>query len=356
MTTVEELLSEVADAPPCGPDLSSDLAFVQLDQLAQGKPERSSGDSVIAAEPPPWPEVYEQARVLLSRSKDLRLAVLFLRAGVALEELRGLVDGLQLVHGLLERYWDNLHPSLDPVEGDAVERMNALADFADRHTGGIPIIPIGVQEVRGSTIFRSRGVGQATLRDIEIGLGVLKGAKSGGVSQQQLTQWAGDAATKDPASYAAAAKALQAARQARKLSSDIEQLLAERVKGGAPPTFRTLRQTLDAALTFETAFGTESPAKGGTGGPVQGADSLVGQDQPVGQIGPSTVVRSREEAVKLLDVVCEFLERTEPANPAPLLIQRGKRLMTMRFVDIVKELAPDSLAQIEKVAGQKLTQ
>jgi hypothetical protein len=52
---VEDLLKEVADAPPCGADLSSDLAFVQLDQLAQGKPERSSGDSVIPAEPPPWP-------------------------------------------------------------------------------------------------------------------------------------------------------------------------------------------------------------------------------------------------------------------------------------------------------------
>jgi type VI secretion system protein ImpA len=99
-TTVEELLNEVADAPPCGPDLSSDLAFVQLDQLAQGKPERSSGDSVIPAEPPPWTEVQDRACALLSRSKDLRLAVLLSRAAVALEGFQGLANGLQLIHGL----------------------------------------------------------------------------------------------------------------------------------------------------------------------------------------------------------------------------------------------------------------
>jgi type VI secretion system protein ImpA len=35
-------------------------------------------------------------------------------------------------------------------------------------------------------------------------------------------------------------------------------------------------------------------------------------------------VRSREEALHLLDKVCGFLERTEPAGPAPLLIQRAQ--------------------------------
>jgi type VI secretion system protein ImpA len=226
--------------------------------------------------------------------------------------------------------------------------MNALADFADRPPG-VPVA-VGVQEVRNLTVFRSRGLGQATLRDIEIGLGRFKGTKSPGVTQQQLTQWAAEALTKDAESHAAAAKALRAARQAYTLTLGIEQMLTERVKGGASPTFRSLRQSLEAALLFESAFS----AGGAAEVPRQEGDAVGGRDQAFGQL--RSEVRNREEAAKLLDIVCEFLERTEPANPAPLLIQRGKRLMTMRFVDIVKELAPDSLAQIEKVAGQKLTQ
>jgi type VI secretion system protein ImpA len=64
-------------------------------------------------------------------------------------------------------------------------------------------------------------------------------------------------------------------------------------------------------------------------------------------------VRSRDDALRLLDKVCDYLERQEPSNPAPLLIKRARRLMTMNFVDIIRDMAPDSLAQVETIAGIK---
>jgi type VI secretion system protein ImpA len=62
-------------------------------------------------------------------------------------------------------------------------------------------------------------------------------------------------------------------------------------------------------------------------------------------------IRSREDAVRALDLVCGYLERAEPSNPAPLLIRRAQRLMNMTFVDIVKDLMPDSLSQLQRLAG-----
>ena len=62
-------------------------------------------------------------------------------------------------------------------------------------------------------------------------------------------------------------------------------------------------------------------------------------------------VRSREDAIRLLDKVCAYMERTEPASPAPLLIRRAQRLMTMNFVEIIEDLAPDGLTQIRTIAG-----
>ena len=62
-------------------------------------------------------------------------------------------------------------------------------------------------------------------------------------------------------------------------------------------------------------------------------------------------IRTRDEAVRALDLVCDFLERHEPSNPAPLFIRRAQRLMTKTFVEIVKDLIPDSLANLEKLAG-----
>ena len=72
-------------------------------------------------------------------------------------------------------------------------------------------------------------------------------------------------------------------------------------------------------------------------------------------IGPVTAMpgelRSREDAVRMLENICEFIERTEPANPAPLFIRRGQRLMTKNFVEIIQDLAPESLNQIKQITG-----
>ena len=62
-------------------------------------------------------------------------------------------------------------------------------------------------------------------------------------------------------------------------------------------------------------------------------------------------IASREDAIRALDRVCEWIERNEPSNPAPLLIRRSQRLMSKSFIDIIRDLVPDGLNQIEKLAG-----
>ena len=66
--------------------------------------------------------------------------------------------------------------------------------------------------------------------------------------------------------------------------------------------------------------------------------------------GPAPI-RSREDAVRELERVCAWLERHEPANPAPLLIRRAQRLLQMGFIDILRDLAPEGMSSIEKIAG-----
>ncbi len=55
----------------------------------------------------------EQSDALLRRSKDVRPAVLLLRASTRLQGLTGFVAGLQLLTGLLDTFWDGIHPKLD---------------------------------------------------------------------------------------------------------------------------------------------------------------------------------------------------------------------------------------------------
>ena len=107
---VLRLLAPLADAAaPCGPDLEYDNDFLALQQAAVGKPETQFG----AGLPPDWRAVREQAEALLERSKDLRIGVLWLRATVRLQGYAALPSGLLLVHGLIDTFWEALHPLPD---------------------------------------------------------------------------------------------------------------------------------------------------------------------------------------------------------------------------------------------------
>jgi predicted component of type VI protein secretion system len=110
MFDIQGLLTPVPGSDPCGPDLSYDPSFLEMEQAARGAPEMRMGRGLIAAVPPDWPRVQALAIGLLGRSKDWRTAMFLLRAALHLHGLSGLAQGLRLVNGLLERPGGDEHP------------------------------------------------------------------------------------------------------------------------------------------------------------------------------------------------------------------------------------------------------
>src|SRR5947208_14059301 len=161
MLDVGAVLSETRESPPCGPNLEHDLSFFQLEEAARGKPEQRSGDAVKPAEDPNWSKVIDLAQATLLRSKDLRVAVHLTRALTCTEGIPGLATGLGLIHGLLDRYWDGVHPLLEADQGgDPTERLNALAPLADPETV--------IRDLRDADLVNSREHGQPQGREVEI--------------------------------------------------------------------------------------------------------------------------------------------------------------------------------------------
>jgi type VI secretion system protein ImpA len=70
-----------------------------------------------------------------------------------------------------------------------------------------------------------------------------------------------------------------------------------------------------------------------------------------GRRGLAGSVTSREEAVRAIDMVCEYLERAEPTNPAPLFLRRARKLISHDFLQLLKVLAPDALHEVARVVG-----
>ena len=57
--------------------------------------------------------------------------------------------------------------------------------------------------------------------------------------------------------------------------------------------------------------------------------------------------------MRTLKLICDYYARSEPSSPVPLLLKRAQRLATGSFLDILRDLAPDALTQVEKVLGDE---
>jgi type VI secretion system protein ImpA len=248
----------------------------------------------------------------------------------------GLADGLALLHGLLARYWDGLHPALDADDDDGpLMRMNALAALVDP--------TVGLKAVRGADWLVHGGV----RCDVRTGLRVL-GIEPDG-PEPDLSPTALERLIRAATGSGVGNSARRAIETARTLAA----LLDERVGAHRAPDLKPLSQMLrPLADAFDRAAGVEV---GASPVPEAGATPQAAGASDVASPAAAAPGRiaSREDASRALDAVCEWLERQEPANPAPLLIRRAQRLMTMNFLDIMRDMAPDALGAVETIAGRQ---
>jgi type VI secretion system protein ImpA len=342
MNTIDiaPLLVPVSADAPAGADLEYDPDFLALMEAGSGTPERQMGNTVVPAQEPDWRRVLELGKGLLGRSKDLRIAVPVTRALFHLKGLQGLDDGLRLIQGLIATFWDGLHPELDASDNnDPTARLNCLVDLADRDTT--------LAALREVSLIRSRAFGPVSYRDIEIA----QGRSPAPADAEALDATAVNGAFQDCdldqlAAAAAAANGSLATLNA--IGSD----LATRVESAQIPDLTPLtgllahiRGVLQAHLTARQPDAAPATANAESPSPAASSPGTGTSISGTGQIS------SREDVVRALDRLCDYYSRQEPSSPVPLLLQRARRLATGNFLDIMRDLAPDALQQIEKVCG-----
>ncbi|MDR0777698.1 MAG: type VI secretion system protein TssA [Azonexus sp.] len=327
---VDVLLAPVNQDAPCGDDLEYDPSFTALATAGQGKPEQQFGDTVIAAVEPEWLAVAEQAQALLQRTKDLRPAVLLVRAATHEQGLEGLLLGLQLLTGLLDRYWEQLHPRLDADDGnDPTMRMNALAPLNDE--------TMLARDLYDARVGISRSLGPVRVREIAAAHGVLAPGPEAPSQTQVLGALAEIQAAQPELArrLAALAPALDALWRTVGERSGQDDLLN---LGRLVPIGKLLAQ-IGASLGGEDAEGEAVPDSAGV--------------VPAARAQHGDGIHSRQDALLMLDRVIAYFEQAEPGNPAPLLLGRAKQLIGVSFLDIMANLAPNALDAIETVTGRR---
>jgi len=341
---LDGLLRPVAEDAPAGPDLEYDPAYLAAFRAALGAPERRMGDTVVAAEEPDWRQVRTLCEALMTRSKDLRVGVLLTRALAHLQGFPGLADGLGLIQGLLERYWDDLYPLLDPEDdNDPTARINALVELCDREHL--------LDFLRTATLVRSPVFGPLTYRDIE----VAEGHVSAPQDANTLDATAVNAVFQD-CDIAQLEESTNAVSLTQERLRSVVDVLWQRIRTDQMPDLDPLTELLSAVeKVLKGHLEQRLPPTSDT----SEAEAAQAQEAPLDQNaakGPGLAaapaqIASRDDVVRTIDRICDYYSRYEPSSPVPLLLKRARRLATGSFVDIVRDLAPEALTEIEKVCG-----
>ncbi len=62
-------------------------------------------------------------------------------------------------------------------------------------------------------------------------------------------------------------------------------------------------------------------------------------------------IRSRQDVIRMLEQMCKYYEKNEPSSPVPLLLQRAKRIASKDFLEIIRDLSPKALDDIQAIGG-----
>ena len=333
---IETLLQETSPDAPSGENLEYDPGFTEVVQLAQGKAEQQMGDAVVAGAEPDWRAVRSKSLDLLARTKDLRLSVYLTQALLRTEGFAGLGEGLALLLGLLERHWGSVHPQLDPDDdNDPTMRVNILVALRDEDAM--------LRPVRETPLVASRTIGRFALRDVLIATGQLS-APASDEAPPELSSIDAAAMDVDLETLQATASAVH---RSYELVGAVESVLTDNVGAARAADLSDLSNLLKHAGKVVD----EWLVRRGVGAANGAADTMDGPDGVAGQ-ATSGAINSREDVVRTLDRLCAYFAQHEPSSPVPLLLNRAKRLVSKDFLEIVRDLAPDALAQVELIRGR----
>ena len=340
MAPLEELLKPITEATPCGDDLSYDVKFQALETMVRGTPETQFSD----AKPPEWKQVRSCCLDLLARSKDLRIALILVVAELELDGIAGFKESLLFLKNLLERYWPDLHPQLDPAENnDPLQRINLIASIA------MPIGSFGddfriLERLRAAPLCDSVQMGSYSLSDI---LNAETVSTEDGKPAADLAEI--EAAFRDSKpdqltllyesinesiSSVEAIDVLLTKTVGAKNSPDLTRLSTELVS--LQKRIRTYLPVTNTPLSSQ-----ETPALPETSSHPGATPLSVGG------------IASRDDVVKTLQRICHYYAQAEPSSPVPLILRRALRLAEMDFVQIIKEMAPEAIGEIYRIAGEK---
>ena len=352
MVEFDAFLKPINADNPAGDDLRlnpGDLTFSQLEEMrTEVDPTLDAGGESRSAN---WPGVVSLCEeALTGQTKDLEVAAFYAQGLVAVEGVSGLLTGLRIMRGMVEEFWDHVHPGFDegeiiePIRARPISWIGSSREFLFAVKKIQVTAPIGDAARSWFDYEQSQRLDQAAMKTDQAAYQEL--AASGLISGEQWRSSLGGtpperlegtiAALKDcVAELAALDKACEDRfKEDPPFLMDLISLLEEIME------YLERYQSSSGAGVSETASAT-APAAQTAAAPTGSAPAAPTPGAPAGPIG------SRDEAYRRLREVAEFLRKTEPHSPVPPLLDRAVRWGNMSFEKLFDDVVKNKDARVQ---------
>ncbi len=337
----DDLLNPIPGENPGGESLRYDPVYDKIKEARREDDDAPQGDWQRERKTADFKVVITLAGdALATRSKDLQLAAWLTEALLRQQGFSGLRQGLDLLHGLIENFWDTLYPEVD--DGDLDFRAAPLGWVGVKLEGSLRKAPI----TRGGFSFynyeESRRVGYEDQADTD----ARKEERAAKLADGKLApeDFDKDAAATPVERYEGWVAALDGCLESlQKLDG-----LCDEKFGKAAPGFSTLRTGLEevrhitnqllqrrleqegrapAAGTTEAAEEELEPAaEEGAESPAAPARAASPRRASTGSLEP----QDADDVAARLAAIAKFLRTQDASNPAPYLLLRGYRWGELR--------------------------
>lgn len=363
--TIEMLLAPVKGPHPCGKSLRHEAIY---DQIREARREDdgtvSRGVWQFELKRADWYEVEKLAgEALLSQSKDLQIAGWVGESWVVMGELAGIHRSLRLIHGLCEKYWENIYPEIE--EGDFEYRSQFL-DWYDQNLAerfvSLPVVeeefvdyPFTLADWMSAVHF------EAAIRRNSDPAKMLQKAESKGQPilrrLQSLLKQVPRNAIQDKINYL------------HTISQEFQSFM-DSLNSLMPNSTVGFNQFKPALEEMTRIYKTELSQR-----PVPVEQSLSESTEPTAndvseemeipvahplEANPPTVITipspqglTREKAYNQLSDIADFFQQTDPHNPATQILKRLIDWQNKSLMDIFTEMgsSPEELVAFMKFMG-----
>jgi type VI secretion system protein ImpA len=358
---LEQLLSPIPGDNPCGENLIYAGLYDQLREARRADDSRlSQGEWERDSKAADWRLVENLAtEALAAKTKDLQVCAWLIEALVKNHGFVGLRDGLQLMGGLMERYWEGVFPEIDG--GDLEGRANTVSFMEGRTALGLREVPLTGNPAGANYSYLQ--FEEARKIEIPDDAENLSGDELDRIAQLRETaalegkttseQWRMAKNASNRAFYEGIHAVLnQCLDEFKNLDRTIDEKF-----GAQAPAMSALKKSLEEIGSLAERLLKEKrvlePDEAGQTEATAGLAGEITQDgygPPIG--GP---IRTRREALKRLAEVSDYFRQTEPHSPVSYLVQRainwGNMPLDTWLEDVIKDAAV--LSQLRETLGLK---